>query len=236
MMRTIHLYGHLKREFGSSFQFNVDTAGEALRALNSNFPGKFVAALKEGSYQLVRGRRHGGLKLDLETVNTLRLGSADLHLIPVVAGAASGGRGKGVAKAILGVALIGAAIFFAPAGAGLLGGMGTTAFSVLGANVTWGNIALLGLGLALSGVGSLLTPQQKPKSETDDDKSFSFGGPVNVNEQGNAIPLIYGEVIIGSQPISAGFDIEDLNALKTANANSGVPAVDAAPLVEDPTP
>jgi predicted phage tail protein len=42
MLRTIHLHGALKKQFGPSFRFDVATAGEALRALNCAFPGKFV--------------------------------------------------------------------------------------------------------------------------------------------------------------------------------------------------
>src|SRR5437870_2169345 len=128
MLRTIHLHGHLKKKFGANFRFDVATAAEALRALNCAFPGEFVEALQSGSYKLVRGALRTGQNIsDLGIINELRLGAADLHLIPAARGAVSG---KGVAKTVLGVALIGGAIFMsggtlaAPlAASGLLSGI-----------------------------------------------------------------------------------------------------------------
>ena len=209
-MRTVHLHGHLAKEFGDSFSLDVATAGEAVRALNAAFPGRFLNSIREGSYQIIRGRRHGGMSLDVDMLNTLKLGRADLHFVPVAHG--SGNKG-GTVKAVVGVAIVGAAIF-ASGGtlAAPLAAMGDTAFTVLGAGVSYGSIALFGVGLALAGAASMLANSDaKPSDATDEAQSFNFGGPVNVNEQGNAVPLIYGgPIIVGSQPISAEFDIEDI--------------------------
>ncbi len=71
-------------------------------------PCDFVRALEHGTFKLVMGEKKSGVSLDLELVNQLRLGLADLHLIPVAAGAADS---KGVVKTVLGVALIGGAVF-----------------------------------------------------------------------------------------------------------------------------
>ena len=117
MIRTVYLHGHLKKQFGPSHRFDVATAAEALRALNCAFPGKFVEALQTGSYKLVRGAKATGLNIsaDMQLITELKLGLADLHLIPVAKGAANT---KGVVKTVLGVALIGAAIFAAPSSPG----------------------------------------------------------------------------------------------------------------------
>ena len=208
MLRKIHLYGKLKKQFGASHSFDVETAGEALRALNCAFPGAFVRSLEVGSYQLVRGARRTGQTLDMDLITGLRLGMADLHLIPTATGAANS---KGVVKSVLGVALIGGAIFMS--GGTLAAPLSMLSTAVPGAlGITWGNIAMIGLGLTLSGASSLLAKPADAKLDTDDSKSHTFNGPGNTGQQGDAIPLIYGRVLTGSVPVSFDSDIEDVGA------------------------
>ena len=204
MLRTIHLHGHLKETFGPSFRFDVATAGEALKALNCAFPGKFVSAIREGSYKLVRGALRTGAVLDLELINELKLGSADLHLIPIAEGAAMSQTAKGTTKVVLGATLVAGAIFMS-------GGMMATplAASGLASGITYGNIAMIGLGIALAGVSTLLT---KPAVNTSSNSLSVAGGDIgNSGGQGNAIPLIYGEVLVGSVPISVASAVEDID-------------------------
>lgn len=209
--RKIYLHGRLRDEFGEVFEFDVETAGEAIRALHANIPERFLNALKEGSYWIVRGDEDTGLPLSEDLLNEFRLGDADLHIIPVVEGSTRGKRGGSI-KAIAGIALIGIAIF---ASGGLAGGglaaLGGTALPIGGLNITWGNIALFGFAMAISGASTMLTQREKPKAETKREDSFSFSGPSNVAEQGNAIPLIYGRVMTGGIPISTGIDTEDIS-------------------------
>lgn len=211
-MQTIYLYGHLKKKFGEKHRFEVRTAGEALRALNCAFPGKFVEALREGSYKIVRGNRRTGMTMDIDLVNSFNLGIADLHIVPVAKGASNS---KGTIKTILGVALIGGAIFLSGGSlAAPLSGMGQAiaGFSPLGLSVTWGNIAVIGLGLTLSGVASLLS---NPTSDGKKDTSYALSGPTNTARQGDAIQLIYGECMVGSTAISYDVNIEDIGSYKS---------------------
>jgi predicted phage tail protein len=204
MMRSIHLHGSLGKEFGASHRFDVATAAEALRALNCAFPGKFVAALREGSYKLVRGALRTGAALDIDLICELKLGSADLHLIPVAEGAAMSQHAKGTTKLVLGSVLVGTAIFMS-------GGILATPLMATGllSGVTWGNIALIGVGLMLAGVSTLLT---KPAVNTASNSVSVAGGDIgNSGGQGNAIPLIYGEVLVGSVPISVASAVEDID-------------------------
>lgn len=212
MMRSIHLHGRLKKQFGASFRFDVTTAAEALRALNAAFPGDFVGALQNGHFKLVRGDRRNGMALDLDLVNGLNLGSADLHLMPVASGAANG---KGTTKTVLGAALIGGAIFMSGGTlAAPLGALGNPIVAGLG--VTWGNIAAVGLGLTLMGASTLLAKPDQSASETTKDDSFTFQGPQQMGGQGSAIPLIYGEVVTSPVQISVDADIEDIGAYQGA--------------------
>ena len=209
-LRTVHLHGALKKQFGPKHRFDVGTAAEALRALNCAFPGAFVTALQTGSYKLVRGALRTGLNLadgdDLDLIMGMRLGSADLHLIPAAKGAVSG---KGVAKTVLGVALIGGAIFMSggTAGAGLLSGMSGTAFGIGG--FTWGNVAMIGLGLTLAGASTLLANPAATPIDNEKDQSRSFSGVSGNGNQGDAIPCIYGECLVPGIPISFDMNIED---------------------------
>jgi predicted phage tail protein len=210
MMRTIHLHGRLKKQFGPKHRFDVGTAAEALRALNCAFPGDFVTALQTGSYKLVRGDKRSGMNLDIDLTCKLQLGGADLHIMPAPEGAANS---KGVAKTIVGSVLIGSAIFFSGGGlAAPLSAMSTEAFAIGGMSVTWGNIALVGLGLALSGASSLLAKTDSSASDSKSEESYSINGPDNVARQGSAISLIYGEVITGIVTISFDADIEDIGS------------------------
>jgi predicted phage tail protein len=209
MMRTVHLHGHLKDAFGPSYRFDVATAAEALKALNCAFPGKFVAAIREGSYRLVRGAQHTGTALDLELINELKLGSADLHLIPVAEGAAMSQTAKGTTKIVLGATLVAGALFFAPEAAGGMSGFAAAMGAPVGMGLTYGNIALVGFGLILAGASTLLT---KPAVSTASNGLTAGGSGIgNAGQQGNAIPLIYGEVLVGSTVVSVSSIVEDID-------------------------
>lgn len=53
-------------------------------------------------------------------------------------------------------------------------------------------------------------PADYDDSELNSKKSFLFSGPTNTMEQGGAIPLVYGRMIIGSTVVSAGVRIESM--------------------------
>lgn len=200
MLRRVILHGRMKKLFGGPFSFDVQTAGEALRALNVNLPG-FLDALKEGAYEVVRGTVKTGQRLELEQVNEFKLGDADFHLIPVIAGS----KRSGLVKTILGVALIGAAVFFSGGIAGLAAPLGAT--GILGGGFAT-NLAIAGLALTFAGVSSLLTPKNQTKNS---DASFELSGPGNTYGQGNPVPVVYGRCMVGAHMISAGLDVEPIN-------------------------
>lgn len=103
------------------------------------------------------------------------------------------------------MALIAGSILLGPAGFGLVG----TGATFMGIGL--GNVAMLGVGLALAGVSQLMAPSFKspgvPQSERLE--SFMFHGPVNVMEQGHPVPLVIGRFRTGSVVVSAGLDTTD---------------------------
>ena len=199
-MREIVLHGSLATKYGKSFMLEVKTAAEAIRALVANFP-EFANDIRIGSWHVVMGKDiDKGIALDQEEIGNFGLGGAKLHIAPMIAGSKRGG----VLKAVLGVALLGVAFAFSGGALAtpLLGGAG-----ILG-GLTYGNLAMIGAAMALSGVSSLLSPEEKTKEKED---SFLLSGPGNAYDQGSPIPLVYGfSVITGGVLVSAGIDIEPI--------------------------
>ncbi len=218
-MARIHLHGALGRQFGRLADYQVRDAAEAIRALAANHPD-FEKIFREGSYRLVRGpRSRGGIDLTLDTL-TLGLGSADLHIIPVPAGAKSGGAGK----AIMGALIMVVAIYAAPAVVGALGptqGLGAAAISAGSFSISYGSIALFGASMMLSGISQMLSPT--PRANLPDSKqSYLFSGPANVSEQGGSVPLVYGRCWVGSTVISSSMDSVQIGSVQAQPAASAV--------------
>lgn len=115
-------------------------------------------------------------------------------------------------KIILGAVLIIGTIATAGAmGAFGAGGLGAAIPGALGTSlgVTYAQVAGLGAMMLLGGISQLLSPQVKATAATDREApdqraSFMFQNPVNVTDQGGAIPIPYGDCLVGSQVIAAG--------------------------------
>ena len=128
------------------------------------------------------------------------------------------GRG-GVGKVIAGVALIAVAVLFAPAGL-LAGGLFT-----LGAQAV-PIVAGIGVSLLFGGVADLLTPTPKMpnvkggsfggssatsgRSQEEQLNSFAFDKSNANTVQGDVVPVLYGERIIGALPVlSFGLELQN---------------------------
>lgn len=207
MLRQVYLYGRLADRFGA-YPVNVDINSpiDAVRALNVLKPG-FRQELRQGEYHVLI--KNGDRYFDIgEEDLSLQLGnSSEVHIVPVIAG--SKGRGAAVLKIILGVALVAGAFFLAPAMVGAAGGLGATAFAVAGMGVTYGQIAMIGLGIAVSGVSALLAPNVKSKDTKDDSSNIVTPGE-NVGEQGSCVPLVIGRYLVGSVVMSVGLVTEQV--------------------------
>ncbi|OAF11692.1 hypothetical protein AXW67_21720 [Bradyrhizobium neotropicale] len=205
-MRTIYLHGKLGSDFGRSHRFDVATAAEALRALNCAFPKRFVQEIEEGYYKIVRGDKRTGMQLDLDLVNEFKLGAADLHIFPVARGAATARTAKGTTKVVLGAALVGSAIFMS-------GGVLATPLAATGvlSGTSYGTMAAIGFGLMLSGASTLLAKPASQPTQASNGLNVNGGNIGNSGQQGNAVPLIYGECMVGSTPIAAWSDVEDID-------------------------
>lgn len=216
MKRNIHLHGNLAKQFGSGpWQLEADTPSSCVKGLCANNPG-LKPLIRQGNYHFVTDSIKPDNSYSEEAVQGgFSLSDADdVHIIPAVEGSANEGLKIVAGVALLGIATAGAAGVFG--GAAAASGGSTFAFGAeVALGVTWGNIAMVGAGLALQGVSSMLSPTPElgdaMGAESPEERpSFMFNGPVNVQEQGGAIPLVFGRALTGSTVISAGIRIEQL--------------------------
>jgi len=218
-MKVVKVYGALRERLGQCrFELNVATPAQALKALCVNFPGlsKWLADSEQDgvAYRVKVGKEQA--TADDMSLLTLPWSEREVFSItPVIAGA-----GGGVGRFLLGGLLIGASFFFP--GAGLFG---TTSF--LGAAAGTGvattigtSLSAIGAGLVLGGVAQIISPTPTSgleQKEANRIQNFSFSGITNTSQQGLAVPIAYGRVVVGSAVISSGLDV-DHSASSTSSA------------------
>ena len=205
MLRVIKVYGSLAKFLGAkSFKAAVKSPLEAVRFLRANFPG-LDAHMADQHYKISVGRHQLDAGDQPEQLSFPSGQAEPIRIIPVIAGA-----GRGVGQILAGVALIALAIVN-PFGAAAIGTFGGSALAVSTV------VGTIGVGLALNGVATLLTPtpQVAPtpagiNNPSDPRSSYSFGGVVNTARQGIPVPIVYGETVVGSVVLSAGINTEQV--------------------------
>lgn len=216
MLRTIRLYGQLGAKFGRVHRFAVGSCAEAVQFMCAMLPGferELVTSKDRGiGYSVFLGKRNLGPD-NLHDPS----GDADIRIAPAPMGAKRGGLGQIIIGAIIVVAAVytgGAAAAGAGAAGGgaAAGGAAAAGGTFLGVSGGYALAAQIGVSMMLGGVAQLLTPTAKglsTKDGPDNGASYNFNGPVNTTAQGNPVPLLYGEMLIGSATISAGMYAED---------------------------
>lgn len=208
MLHDVHLHGALGNEFGRKYSFDVETVGEVVAALRANFP-KFTAAIRDGFYKVILGKTKAqGLTLREDQMGRVKLAGRPVHIVPVVGGRKRGGLGEIVSGiALIGLSMLGpAAMMGAPL-------MGTTTGALFGQ---------MGLAMALTGVASMLAPEQEAG---DDQKSYAMTGPQSNMREGHILPICYGELVTGGSLISGGIEING------PHANEAPPIVRLADMI-----
>lgn len=196
-LTTIRLYGKLGAQYGRVHRFYLDSDSikEAVAAISAQITGfkqELMTAADRGiRYAVFRGKKNiSADQLDHPSKEEIRIA-------PIVQGAKRGG----LFQTILGVVMIAVASYMLP-GTGL----------AIGAGGAWGATANIGAAMALGGVIQMLSPQQRGlsvKDRPDNGASYNFNGAVNTSAQGNPVPILYGEMMVGSAVISAGIYTED---------------------------
>ena len=192
-MIKIKFYGSLKR-FGTDFQLDCQTVAEALKALMSQLEG-LRHMMQQGMYKVRIGSQYlDNRYLEKGLHYRLRAGMT-VHFTPVIKGAKRGG----VFGVIAGIALIGAAVLLGPVG----GIISSQAAMMLGG---------MGASMLLGGVAQMLTktPSMGSFNEQEKKSSTAFSGLQNRVAQGQAMPLAYGRILVGSLIISQGIETFDV--------------------------
>lgn len=205
-MMTIMLYGDLGKKFGKVHKYNVSSPREAISALCATKHGFKQALIDGGSYKVLRA---GKDPVALKNIADPQSQKESLRIVPVIAG--SGGDGDGLMTIIVGAALIWASGGMATMFGGALGG----GISGLNAGLMGKLVGQLGMSMLMGGVAQILfappeAAANKTREVVSNRPSFAFDGALNTSSQGNAVPVCYGELIVGSQVISAGLSVEQV--------------------------
>ena len=222
MQHKILLLDELGNKWGKTHVYhNLKSPSEALKLLYINHPDLkkyFATAHEDGvSFTVVQA----GEFLDYEDLS-LPIGQNDLVITPVITGSGA------TAKSLLGVGLViatgGISTAFTGVGAGLFG-ITSGAAGVIG-----GVVGKIGVGLVLSGVSDIISPQpQLPDFETDFNtplsgftggaggitrgsdgtQSYAYTGPANTVGLGKTIPVVYGKALIGGHILSTNIEISN---------------------------
>lgn len=202
MMRVIKVYGSLAKFLGQrSFKAAVSSPIEAIRFLLANFP-QAEAHIAQHDYKISVGRNPLQIGEQPELLTYPTAESEPIRIIPVVEGAGANG-----AQIAIGIGLVALALInpFGAAAIGTFGGAPLAVSSLVGT---------VGVGLALTGVAGLIAPTASTPTGVDSSydprKSYSFSGVQNVGRQGVPVPVVYGEVMVGSVVISSGVDTESV--------------------------
>jgi predicted phage tail protein len=189
MLTKVTLDGPMGKLFGREWAFEINSPQEALKMVNVNRPGLFAWIknnLPKYDKYRVTVEYASGVTEELETSNygIERRQLKSVRFTPLVEGAGN------IVRIVIGIVLIAASF---------IGG---------------GNPFLLKMGwsMVISGVIGLLTPiPKKEQQSTNEDKtSYYFNGPVNTEQQGVPVQVIYGTVLVGSHIISAKISVDQL--------------------------
>ena len=186
MLKTVKLYGDLADFVGWKEQkAEVKNPVEVMKFLICNHP-------KLESYMVGKYYRIDMGEYDASEDDLLNPIKDEIKIIPITEGAFFGK----LFKAIAGVALIA----FATPIAGFLALEAVT-------------VTTLGAGLLFQSAAEYLTPKPKPMSSLEPEDptvNFAFSGITNVSRAGVALPLVYGEIFVGSINVSNGIDTDQI--------------------------
>jgi len=213
-LNKIKVYGKLRQDLGCSyFEAAVKSPIEAFRFLRANFPD----LEKYMNYQYYKIKMNGVEIAEEEDFNLRSDGV--IQIIPIATGSApvvlgvgaiiGGAAVAGVSTGILGTAIVGSLTV-----GGLVGGaLVTTGISMVASGVTQMIAPTQNVTFPSSSISSGMSRNDANAPGGDNnnfqtlaDSNYSFSGITNVSRSGVAIPVVYGEIFVGSILVSNGVD------------------------------
>jgi predicted phage tail protein len=203
-MAKVILDGALGKRFGRNWNLNIAKPADALRIIGANCPD-MIYWIRDNmtvyKYYKIFVEYFSGEKKFLSTEDYLTSHESvrSIRFTPVIDGA---GGDNGILQIVIGAVAVIAAFFTA-------GG----SLAALGASQGAMSVAMAGAAMMVGGVVQLISASVMSGSSDDNERKDRtnryFDGPINTSSQGVPVPLIYGEVITGSQPISVNIGIQN---------------------------
>ena len=239
-MQRVILLGDMGQRFGETWDMHVDYMKDIFKLIGCQRKGfkEYLMKCHENGTDFTIRRGKDFIE-DQELL--MSVGSEDIIITPVPAGAKSG-----IAKIILAIAIVvvtwgaGAAIL-APTIAPAASAIGVSALPTLAAGIPatgmWGTMAvMMAASLAMSGINQMMMPGPEIDKETPD--NYLFNGSSEHIKEGHPVPLCYGEMMVGGGLINqtmttrrivsqgmrrshAGDGSGDFNESKDARARGG---------------
>jgi predicted phage tail protein len=200
MERKVYLVGDIGDKFGRTHSVHADSFSDIMKCIEANNP-----TLK--SYLLNAHEAGVGFTIDIEGKAEeheedllLPLKPGDVTISAIPAGSKSGG-----AKIFAALVLT---FFVLPMiGAGSFVGPGMTTMEGIGAALatTAGKAtAMLALNLAMTGMQQLMAPDP---SVDDGPEDYLFNGSGQNIQEGDPVPLLYGELRVPGRPVSININV-----------------------------
>jgi predicted phage tail protein len=191
-MRKVILLGTLGDKYGATWEMEADTYQEVFSCIEANYPSfrKTLIDIAEAGGDL--DIQSGDKFLEVEDM-FYPVDSDTIVITPIPSGAKSGG-----AKILAAIAItVAAFLILGPQGVAAVLKGSAGAFAQIGLQATF----LLATNLAMVGIMQLLAPD--PSVDTND-QDYLFSGPENTIAEGNVVPVLFGEMIVGGVTISSG--------------------------------
>jgi predicted phage tail protein len=224
----VNLHGPIGKKLGKdSWSICVDSVSESMHAINRMTGGKLFMLLakaqkKNQKYKILindepwkadsdirldkvydndqkkSAKQHSLIKNSELTIKNPKLKKIDI--VPVVEGADE------IFTIIIAIILI------------IIGIMIFKDSPLLGAA-----LIAAGIGLLAAGISALLMePPMMDELRTIQgatSSSYLFNGPVNISREGGPVPVCYGELLVGSQTLSAYYDVDQVIAAENQVTN-----------------
>ena len=204
-MTNVTIHGKLGKIYGKNHKFKLRKMSEIIPAINANSPGfrhKILGDFKSGYHYYFVDPKNPDKKYDRPEVFLNAKPPEEIHIVPAILGAG-------------------------PVGL-IVGGIGLGAFSTTvgtitlasGTKIALGEILMnIAISFIIQGISAILFPPPEPAVQQMqsqiDTSSYIFSSLKNTATQGFPIPLVYGELRVGSNIVSTNVVSEDMTRKKS---------------------
>lgn len=234
-MQTVYLNGGIS-QFGTKWSTNCANIRDIFKLIDCQTPGfrQYLVSAAENNVDFEIKRGEDILESGEELLLSLR--DEDIVITEVPAGAKDG-----ASKVLAAIAIF--TVIGLTGGTGGLSLPGNGFFTNIKAAFSAGGgtqfAALVATNLASMGVSQLMMPGPEIDG-TDVNDNYLFDGPVTNAPEGMAIPVLYGELIVGGRPVSVNYQehspfsyLNDIHITDTyvdfitgaVNSTTAIPAV-----------